>query len=108
MKKILFAAVLLFAAVSLSTAQAGSKKDKKKKQDKTEAVAPVVLQSGADTVSYAAGYTATQGLLGYLQGQLHVDTAYLADFVRGYNEAVAKSADPAYTAYMAGVQIANQ
>lgn len=108
MKKILFVALLLLAGVSAATLQAKDKKEKKKKKETTEVAKPVVLVSGADSLSYAAGYTATLGLINYLQSQLHVDTAYLADFVRGYNETVSKQNDPAYTAYMAGAQIANQ
>lgn len=101
-------AAMLVAAATLTTAQAGGKKDKKKKQGATEAVQRVQPVTTADSVSYAAGYTATQGLVGYLQNQLHVDTAYLADFVRGYREAVARQGDPAHTAYAAGLQIAAQ
>ncbi len=108
MKKIVFVAILFLAGASFSTAQAGKKKDKNKKKENTEVVKPLVLVSGADSLSYAAGYTATLGLLEYLQRQLHVDTTYMADFVRGYKEALTKAGDPAYTAYMAGTQIANQ
>lgn len=68
----------------------------------------VHLTSSADSLSYAAGYTATMGLLGYLQNQLHVDTTYLADFARGYREMLAKADDPAYVAYITGTQIAGQ
>ena len=108
MKKILFVALFFLAGTSVSTVQAGKKKDKKKKVNNTEIVKPLVLTSSADSLSFAAGYTATMGLLGYLQNQLHVDTTFLADFVRGYKEILAKGDDPAYTAYMAGTQIANQ
>ena len=94
MRKILLFALALVAGATFSTAVAG-KKDKKKK-------------AKADTVSYAAGYAATQGLLPYLQERLHVDTAYLADFVRGYREAIAKASDPAFVAYNAGATIAEQ
>ncbi|MBM6992242.1 MAG: FKBP-type peptidyl-prolyl cis-trans isomerase [Prevotella sp.] len=108
MKKILFMAVALLASASFSNLQAGNKKDKKKKAETAEAVKPVVLTSSADSLSYAAGLSATQGLLPYLQQQLHVDTAYLADFVRGYQESLSKTNDPAFVAYMAGNQIASQ
>lgn len=108
MKKILFVALLFLAGTSVSTVQAGKKKDKKKKVNNTEKVKPLALTSSADSLSYAAGYTATMGLLGYLQNQLHVDTTFLADFMRGYKETLAKGDDPAFTAYMAGTQIANQ
>lgn len=108
MKKILLVAMIFMAGASMSTIQAGKKKDKNKKKENTEVAEPIVLASQGDSLSYAAGYAATTGLLGYLQNQLHMDTVYIAEFVRGYNETIAKGDDPAYTAYMAGTQIANQ
>ena len=44
----------------------------------------------------------------YLQQRMHVDTAYINEFVRGFREAVAKAKDPAYVAYQAGTTIAEQ
>ncbi len=108
MKKILLTAVVIMAGAVLTSAHADGKKDKKKKQATTEAVKPVVLASPADSLSYAAGYAATQGLMAYLQQQLHVDTAYMSEFVRGYHESISKAKDPAYAAYVAGTQIAEQ
>lgn len=108
MKKLLLAGILLLASASLTTMQAGKKKDKKKKKEHAEMTQAVHLTSSADSLSYAAGYTATMGLLGYLQNQLHVDTTYLADFARGYREMLAKADDPAYVAYITGTQIAGQ
>lgn len=110
MKKIMLLALVFVAGTALSTAEAG-KKDKKKKAETAAAAAqaPVVaLATSSDTTSYAAGYAATQGLMPYLQRQLHVDTAYMADFVRGYREAVSKAKDPAFVAYSAGFTIAEQ
>ena len=69
---------------------------------------PVKLATPSDTTSFAAGYTATQGLLPFLIQRMHVDTAYMADFVRGYEESLSKVKDPAYIAYMAGSSIAQQ
>lgn len=110
MKKALLFAVLFLVGATFSTAVAGKKKDKKKTAaNTTEQVAkPVSLVTSSDSVSYAAGVAATQGLLPYLQERLHVDTAYLADFVRGYREAIAKANDPAFVAYNAGASIAEQ
>jgi FKBP-type peptidyl-prolyl cis-trans isomerase FklB len=39
---------------------------------------------------------------------MNVDTAHLADFIRGFQEAASKAKDPAYTAYIAGCTIASQ
>ncbi|MCR5131274.1 MAG: FKBP-type peptidyl-prolyl cis-trans isomerase [Prevotella sp.] len=111
MKRIAFLAVVVVLGASLSTATAGKKKDKKKKKAQTEMVdtvkvEPVVLTTVSDSVSYAGGKTATQGLIPYLQQQLKVDTAYMADFIKGYEEALSRQSDPKYTAYQAGIQIA--
>lgn len=107
MKRVLLFTLLFLVASVSTTALAGKKKDKKK-DTKAEAELPLTLSTPSDSTSYAAGYAATSGLLPYLTGQLHVDTAYMADFVRGYKEAIARANDPAYTAYVAGCNIATQ
>ncbi len=108
MKKTIFISIILLAGLVAVPASAGKKKDKKKKQEKVEELQPLQLQSESDSVSYAAGVSATRGLMQYLQQTLHVDTAYMADFVRGYREAVDKGGDPAFVAYSAGQQVATQ
>lgn len=106
MKRALFLA-FLFLVASLGTTAFASKKDKKKDK-KARVEQPLTLSTPSDTTSFAAGYAATSGLLPYLTNQLHVDTAYMADFVRGYREALAQAKDPAYVAYIAGCNIAAQ
>jgi len=109
MKKIMMLAALVVLGTSLSTATAGKKKSKKQKAQAevvAEAEQPLVLATAVDSASYAAGKSATQGLVPYLQQQLKVDTAYMADFVKGYEEALTRQNDPKYTAYQAGIQIA--
>lgn len=106
MKKILLFAVLFLAVSVSSFAAGGKKKDNKKKTNGTEQ--PVKLLTSSDSTSYAAGYAATEGLLQYLQQRMNVDTAHLADFIRGFQEAASKAKDPAYTAYIAGCTIASQ
>ena len=109
MKKILVL-TMLFLAAGVCTTLAG-KKDKKDKKIKAEPVAvakPVTLTTPSDTTSYAAGLAVTEGLQYYLQQNLHVDTAHIADFIRGYNDALGKVNDPAYVAYMAGSSIAQR
>ncbi|MBQ6063946.1 MAG: FKBP-type peptidyl-prolyl cis-trans isomerase [Prevotella sp.] len=109
MKKIVVLSIAILASASFSTASAGKKKDKKQKQEEVVVVAenePVILATPSDSMSYAAGKTATQGLIPYLQQQLNVDTAYMEDFAKGFEEAYAKIEDPKYVAYIAGSQIA--
>ena len=112
MKKIFILSIVILASASFNTAFAGKKKDKKNKEQAAQVetvaqtVEPVILATTSDSLSYAAGKTATDGLLPYLQQQLHVDTAYMDDFTKGFEEAFNKVDDPKYLAYMAGSQIA--
>ena len=100
MRKVFFMAVL--AAVTLSATAA----KKKNAEVATPASATVNIKSGSDSLSYAAGYAQTNGLIPYLQDQLKVDTAYMADFIQGLKDAKEKSGDPRFAAYVAGNQIA--
>ena len=97
-------ALVLVAGASLFTAGAANKKDKAK--GKKVAAPAVVLGNASDSLSYAAGVSATRGLVPFIQQSYKVDTAYMADFIRGYEEAMAKASSPQGVAYMAGVQIA--
>lgn len=96
------AALVIMASAVFATATA-KKKEKDAKQPQTEVA--VALNSSSDTVSYAAGYMCTDGLIPYLTQQLHVDTAYMADFIQGMKEAKDKADDPRFAAYRAGMQI---
>ena len=92
-------ALVLVASASLFTTSAAKKKNVKK-------VTPVVLATESDSLSYAAGVHATRGLIPFIQQSYKVDTAYMADFIRGYEEAIAKANTPQGTAYIVGMQIA--
>lgn len=83
-------------------------KDNKKKTTVASAPAKAVLVNSNDTLSYAAGMALTNGLVNYLTGQLKVDTAYMADFVKGFKETLKSSSDPSFNAYSAGIDIAKQ
>ena len=65
------------------------------------------LKTDIDSLSYSIGMAQTQGLKGYLVGRMDVDTAYLAEFIKGVNEGAKKSGKKE-TAYMAGLQIGQQ
>lgn len=111
MKKIMFMALVVLASATLS-ANAADKKKKGKKVAQEELVAevevPVQLTTVQDSVSYAAGMATTQGLLSYLENNLGLDTMYMADFKKGFLEAIERGTDPKYVAYNAGIQIAQQ
>ncbi len=101
--------VLLSLLVLGSTAfmQAAPDKKKTKKQAETAACCPaVVLNTPADSVSYAAGMSLTNGLMPYLQQQYGLDETFMDDFVRGFEEAMRLKVDNATKAYGAGISIA--
>jgi len=108
MKRLIIVALAVVAGAIFNPASAGKKKDKKKKTAQTEAVAetPVVLSTAKDSVSYAAGMAATNGLMPYLQQQFKVDSAHVGDFITAYEEAITKTDDPKYNAMIAAAQIA--
>ena len=97
---------LLLLAGSANMAFAG-KKDKNKNK-KVAATEQVKLATASDSLSYMAGKTATKGLLPYLINRMNVDTVFMADFVKGYEDAVSKANDPQFVAYSAGATIAGQ
>ena len=65
------------------------------------------LKTDIDSLSYSIGMAQTQGLKGYLTGRLNVDTAYMAEFIKGLNDGVSKTSKKDI-AYMAGIQIGQQ
>jgi FKBP-type peptidyl-prolyl cis-trans isomerase FklB len=66
------------------------------------------LKTDVDTLSYAIGMAQTQGLKEYLVGSLGVDTAYMADFIKGLNEGANAGDNKKQAAYYAGIQIGQQ
>ncbi|MBR3521054.1 MAG: FKBP-type peptidyl-prolyl cis-trans isomerase [Prevotella sp.] len=100
MKKIIFALCIATACVASVSAK------KKAAKEAAPAAAPVVLTTAADSVSFAAGYAQTEGLLPYLQNQYNVDTTYMADFIQGFKDAKQNANDPHFVAYQAGGSIA--
>ena len=105
MKKIIIVALTLLVGASFSSIEA---KKKNKKEQKTEKAAPVSLKNSSDSLSYAAGQMVTEGLVNYLVRQQGVDTAYIADFIEGFKEAISAGDDARKKARMAGMEIAGQ
>ena len=66
------------------------------------------LSSSSDSVSYAAGMSVTDGLIPFIVEQHHVDTAYRAEFIAGFREAVENASDPKVKARLVGMSIAQQ
>lgn len=65
------------------------------------------LKTDLDSLSYSLGMSQTQGLKGYLVGRMDVDTAFMAEFIKGVNEGASKTSKKDI-AYMAGIQIGQQ
>ena len=105
MKKMMILALAFVAGASLYTADAAKKK--KVAQTEEPAVEKVVLNNSADSISYTAGMSATEGLVGYLLQQ-KMDTTMMADFVKGFMTCVNQGDDPKAKAYQMGMTIAQQ
>ena len=65
------------------------------------------LKSDIDTLSYMMGVSNTQGLMDYAMGRLGVDSAHVADFIKGIEQGT-KETDAKQKAYLAGMQIGQQ
>jgi len=107
-KTFVIALAALVAGAFFSPLEAAKKKKKEVRKAEVETQAPVELITSSDSLSYVAGMMMTNGLFDYLRQQLKVDTAYMADFVRGFNETACVSDDPHEMALRAGRQIAEQ
>ena len=94
MKKITFAAIA--AVVAVMVASCGNNTPR------------ASLKTDVDTLSYALGMSQTQGLKEYLVGSLEMDTAYMADFIKGLNEGANAGDNKKKAAYYAGIQIGQQ
>lgn len=65
------------------------------------------LKNDIDSLSYTIGMSQTNGLKDYLVSRMDVDTAYMAEFIKGVNEGASKTSKKDI-AYMAGLQIGQQ
>ena len=107
--------ILAFTLAFSLSALMVSATPKKEKKSKEKAVVeesmrpsePIILSTGADTLSYVAGAALTDGLFPYLL-QVGVDTTYMDDFVKGFYEVINNGDNPSKTAYYAGMDIAKK
>ena len=100
-KLILFA---LCACISLG-ASAAKKTSKKKK---SKAPVEVVDTVSIDTFSYHFGRANSNGLKMYLAQRMGVDTTYVVDFLKGFEQATLSEADKREKARLAGIEIRQQ
>ena len=82
---------LKYAVLSLAVLACfdGSAKRKNKKAKKAETVR--VDTCSVDTFSYAMGMANTQGLKNYVTSRMNVDTAYMANFIEGFNASLSEA-----------------
>ncbi len=85
-------------------ANAGKKVKKTKKAVVAEKVDTVPMSD----FSYAMGIAQTNGLMGYLEQRLGVDTAYIAYFLSGFDDPTMDEQTKQMKAYTAGKEIRNQ
>ena len=99
---------LKYAVLSLAVLACfdGSAKRKNKKAKKAETVR--VDTCSVDTFSYAMGMANTQGLKNYVTSRMNVDTAYMANFIEGFNASLSEAERKKLQAYSAGLQIRQQ
>lgn len=104
MRKLILIALAVMAGASFDTAEAASKK--KKEQKVAPQVITITPKTAADSLGYTAGVVRTEGLLPFITQQYSVDTTYMADFIKGYEEAVANANTGKAKAFAAGQQVA--
>ena len=105
MKKTVLFLAMMIAASTLTNVQAKNDKKKKKITDVVEQVVRPELKSTNDSLSYAAGMAATEGLMPYLNQQ-GIDSTTMKYFIESFKDALEKVDDPTYKAKMVGQQIA--
>ena len=97
---------LVVLAVAILACFDGSAKRKGKKAKQAEAAK--VDTCSVDTFSYAIGMANTLGLKAYLAQRMNVDTAYMANFLEGFNATLSMDERKRLEAYAAGLQIRKQ
>ncbi len=105
MKRISILCFALLAGLCI-TAQAAGKKTSKKKGKAVEQVK--VDTVSVDTFSYAYGKANTQGLKLYLSQRMGIDTTYMDDFMKGFEQMALTETDKKEKARLAGIEIRAQ
>ena len=103
MKKYILFALCACLSLGVSAAKKTGKK-KKKSKDPVEVVDTVSI----DTFSYHFGRANSNGLKMYLAQRMGIDTTYIADFLRGFEQTTLSEADKKEKARLAGIEIRQQ
>lgn len=98
---------LVLPLALLACVSADAKGKKKMKKAKNEPV-EVVDTCSAEEFSYAVGLLNTNGLKNYLVARMNVDTAYMADFLKGFDTPAMTEEGKKLRAFSAGLEIRQQ
>lgn len=99
---------ILFALCACLTVGAGAAKKPAKKAKKGKAPVEVVDTVSIDTFSYHFGRANSNGLKNYLAQRMGIDTTYVEDFMKGFEQAQLTEADKRQKARLAGIEIRQQ
>lgn len=102
MKKLILLAICAGIALGASAAKKTGKK--KKSKEPVEVVDTVSI----DIFSYHFGRANSNGLKAFLVQRMGVDTAYVADFLKGFEQTELTEADKREKARLAGIEIRQQ
>ncbi len=94
--------------LALLTCLSAGAKGKKKTKKAQKASVEVVDTCSVDVFSYAIGLANTNGLKNYLAGRMNIDTAYIADFLKGFDVPVQTEQEKKMQAFCAGLEIRQQ
>ena len=99
---------ILFALCACITLGAGAANKKTSKKKKAKEPVEVVDTVSIDTFSYHFGRANSNGLKNYLAQRMGVDTTYIADFLKGFEQGALNEADKREKARLAGIEIRQQ
>ncbi|MBP5771879.1 MAG: FKBP-type peptidyl-prolyl cis-trans isomerase [Bacteroidaceae bacterium] len=102
--KVLKITTLLLILLVCGNMSAAKKKSKKAKQPEAVKVDTVSM---AD-FSYAYGIAQTNGLINYLSQRMGVESAYMQDFLQGFDQTTMTEADKKLKARLTGIEIRQQ
>lgn len=100
--------IILFALCACITLGAGAANKKTGKKKKSKEPVEVVDTVSIDTFSYHFGRANSNGLKNFLAQRMGVDTTYVSDFLKGFEQGTLTEADKREKARLAGIEIRQQ
>ena len=102
--KIILMALVVLLCVGATAATKKQRKGKKAAKELAERVDTISV----DTFSYLLGMANSNGLKAYLSQRMGIDTAYVEDFLKGFQQKELTEADKREKARLAGMEIREQ